>query len=151
MFDFTKKKTGILKSKYRPSLIIDGDILEYTFIKKRAKTSTEFKTDVILKKNLAKPVSTIVSVYMDLNDLHFVDYDKDNNHIFMVGKFSVSYRSADYEYESSVEYKDKLYGIEFLYDFVDINQFLKILSIHTKTTKLLEKVEPISLWKIVQL
>ena len=147
MYNFTKQNRGLFKKDFVPSLIIDNDIIEYTFIKNRVKTKAELKNDLLVDKSrLAKPSSTVVSVYIDINDVVFVDYDKDTNHIFIACKFSVSYRSRTYEYESTEEYKDKLYGIEFIYDFNDPEKFVELISKYQKSDKLMEAVEPVSLW-----
>lgn len=147
MQDFTKKKTGKDKKRYYPTLIIDKEVIEYTFIKSRPKTKEELGNDLRLKATrIFKPVATIVSVYIDLKDIKYIEYNKETDSVFLAGQFTVSYKNDYLKNEITKEYIDKLYCIEFPYNnFLDVDEFMELASKNIKVDRLMEEVTPISL------
>ena len=145
-YDFTIPKKKIFgTNKFYPTLIIDNKVIEYSFLKSRSKTNDELKFDVLSgNKKFFKPVSTIVSVYMDMEKIQFVQYDKTTNKMLIGGRFHVAYRNMHTSQEIKSDFTARTFCISFDYNFKDLEMFLKLIRQYLPENQLVE-MEPLSL------
>ena len=143
----TKKKKGLTRGKNTDMLLIDNDVLEYTFVKRRAKTLAEMHDDFQHPdvRKIYKNIETTITVILDLKDLLFVKYDKALNNIIIVGKFVVMRKNAYYEQEMISNYDEEGSCFAFEYNFEDLDEFLKILNTAKKLDSCNIPLIPISL------
>ena len=105
-----KRKFG--KINTYPMLVIDNDVMEYSYIKSH----------------------TIISVYAHVNELTHYRYDKKSKLLELGGKFSISSRNIKTTNESIMNYNDREYALCFKYDFLNLEQFLSMTKAEKHTT-----------------
>ena len=144
VFEPTKKKSLLAKREMN-SLIIDNNLLKYTFIKQRNKNRDEMKIAAYSLKNPFSLVKTLVGVYLHLDHLSYASYNQTTNEIMLVGQFTVAYEDMDTGHERVVNYNDDSTCITFTYNFADIDVFLDLLKSKMKWNACVAPLNPISL------
>ena len=132
---FKPKKSGLLKDKDAPSLLLDMEhqFFEYTFTKKKPKTKDEIYLDIQSKRNPLIPHATRVTVTMKLKDIVMVDYDEALGSVMIVGSFCVTYKNIDQEIVRNYSEKHHAFSLED--EFENMKAFVDTIDSFEKTER----------------